>query len=115
MSRSSWIARHDWLLRFLEHRIGDARILRLIRKWLKAGIMENCTVAQAEAGTPQGAVIAPLLANSLLPSICTTSSTCGHSSGLSGASPSLTQGGSPVRESRTLVVDSHARIQLVRA
>ena len=54
---------HDWLLRFLEHRIGDARILRLIRKWLKAGVMEDGTVAQAETGTPQGAVISPLLAN----------------------------------------------------
>ena len=54
---------HDWLLRFLGHRIGDARILRLIRKWLKAGVMEDGTVAQAETGTPQGAVISPLLAN----------------------------------------------------
>lgn len=54
---------HDWLMRFLDHRIGDARILRLIRKWLKAGVMEDGTVAQAETGTPQGAVISPLLAN----------------------------------------------------
>ena len=54
---------HDWLMRFVEHRIGDARILRLIRKWLKAGVMEDGTVTQAETGTPQGAVISPLLAN----------------------------------------------------
>jgi group II intron reverse transcriptase/maturase len=54
---------HDWLMRFLEHRIGDPRILRLIRKWLKAGVMEDGTVTQAETGTPQGAVISPLLAN----------------------------------------------------
>ena len=54
---------HDWLMRFLEHRIGDPRILRLIRKWLKAGVMEDGAVIQAETGTPQGAVISPLLAN----------------------------------------------------
>ncbi len=54
---------HDWLMRFLEHRIGDPRILRLIRKWLTAGVMEDGTVTQAETGTPQGAVISPLLAN----------------------------------------------------
>lgn len=54
---------HDWLLRFLEHRIGDPRILRLIRKWLKAGVMENGVVCPTEAGSPQGSVISPLLAN----------------------------------------------------
>ena len=54
---------HDWMMRFMEHRIGDPRILRLIRKWLKAGIMEDGEVTQAETGTPQGAVISPLLAN----------------------------------------------------
>lgn len=69
---------HDWLLRFLEHRIGDARILRLIRKWLKAGVMEDGTVTQAETGTPQGGRSSP---RSWPTSICTTSSTCGHSSG----------------------------------
>jgi group II intron reverse transcriptase/maturase len=50
-------------MRFLEHRLGDPRILRLIRKWLKAGVMEEGVVTQAETGTPQGAVISPLLAN----------------------------------------------------
>jgi RNA-directed DNA polymerase len=54
---------HSWLMRFLEHRLGDPRILRLIRKWLKAGVMEEGVVTQAETGTPQGAVVSPLLAN----------------------------------------------------
>jgi RNA-directed DNA polymerase len=54
---------HDWLMRFLEHRIGDQRILRLIRKWLKAGVMEDGLVTMPSSGTPQGAVISPLLAN----------------------------------------------------
>jgi len=54
---------HDWMLKFLEHRIADRRMLGLIRKWLKAGVMEDgCRVA-ATKGTPQGAVISPLLAN----------------------------------------------------
>jgi RNA-directed DNA polymerase len=54
---------HDWLIRFVEHRIGDRRVVRLIRKWLKAGVMEDGQVMATEAGTPQGAVISPLLAN----------------------------------------------------
>ena len=54
---------HEWMLRFLEHRIGDRRILRLIRKWLKAGALEDGRRIAAEKGTPQGAVISPLLAN----------------------------------------------------
>jgi group II intron reverse transcriptase/maturase len=53
----------DWLMRFLEHRIGDRRIIRLIRKWLKAGILEDGIVKVSERGTGQGAVISPLLAN----------------------------------------------------
>jgi len=52
-----------WLVRFLEHRIGDKRILRLIRKWLKAGVLEDGAVTVGELGTGQGAVISPLLAN----------------------------------------------------
>ena len=51
------------MLRFVEHRIGDQRMLRLIRKWLKAGVMEAGVVTAAEVGTPQGAVASPLLAN----------------------------------------------------
>lgn len=54
---------HDWLLRFVGHRIGDPRVLRLIRKWLKAGVLEEGVVLATETGTPQGAVISPLLAN----------------------------------------------------
>jgi group II intron reverse transcriptase/maturase len=54
---------HEWLIRFVEHRIGDRRVIRLIRKWLKAGVMEEGQVMATKAGTPQGAVISPLLAN----------------------------------------------------
>ncbi len=54
---------HDWLMRFVGHRIGDRRVLRLIRKWLKAGVVEEGVRTPAEKGTPQGAVISPLLAN----------------------------------------------------
>src|SRR6516164_7485699 len=54
---------HEWLLRFAGHRIGDPRILRLIRQWLKAGVMEHGVVAFSEVGTPQGSVASPLLAN----------------------------------------------------
>jgi RNA-directed DNA polymerase len=54
---------HDWLLRFVEQRIGDRRVIRLIRKWLKVGVMEEGQVTPATVGTPQGAVISPLLAN----------------------------------------------------
>jgi group II intron reverse transcriptase/maturase len=54
---------HDWLIRFVEHRIGDRRVIRLIRKWLKAGTMEDGQVTPGTVGTPQGAVISPLLAN----------------------------------------------------
>jgi len=53
----------DWLVRFLEHRIGDKRIIRLIRKWLKAGILEDGVVMASDRGTGQGSVISPLLAN----------------------------------------------------
>jgi len=53
----------DWLIRFLEHRIGDERIIRLIRKWLRAGILEDGVVRVSDKGTGQGAVISPLLAN----------------------------------------------------
>src|SRR5882762_9421801 len=53
----------DWLIRFVEHRIGDKRSIRLIQKWLKAGILEDGIVAVSDKGTGQGAVISPLLAN----------------------------------------------------
>src|SRR6184192_4948635 len=53
----------QWLIRFLEHRIGDRRIIRLIQKWLKAGVMEGGVVTVSDRGTGQGSVISPLLAN----------------------------------------------------
>jgi group II intron reverse transcriptase/maturase len=53
----------EWLIRFVEHRIGDQRIIRLIRKWLKAGVLEDGIVTVSDRGTGQGAVISPLLAN----------------------------------------------------
>ena len=56
----------SWLARFLEHRIGDKRIIRLIQKWLKAGILEDGIVTVDDRGTGQGSVISPLLANSYL-------------------------------------------------
>jgi group II intron reverse transcriptase/maturase len=54
---------HDWMMRFLEHRIADRRILQLIRRWLKAGVIEDGRRQPSQKGTPQGAVISPLLAN----------------------------------------------------
>jgi group II intron reverse transcriptase/maturase len=53
----------QWLIRFVEHRIGDKRVIRLIQKWLKAGVLEDGVVGVSEQGTGQGAVISPLLAN----------------------------------------------------
>jgi group II intron reverse transcriptase/maturase len=53
----------EWLVRLLEHRIGDRRIIRLIQKWLKAGILEDGVVSVSDKGTGQGSVISPLLAN----------------------------------------------------
>jgi RNA-directed DNA polymerase len=57
---------HEWLMRFLEHRIADRRILRLIRKWLRAGVSEDGEWSRTTVGTPQGAVISPILANVFL-------------------------------------------------
>lgn len=54
---------HSWTLRFLKHRIADKRILRLIVKWLKVGIVEDGRVTRSSRGAPQGAVISPILAN----------------------------------------------------
>ncbi len=54
---------HDWLMRFLEHRVADKRLLRLIRKWLKAGVIEDGGWMPSEQGSPQGASISPVLAN----------------------------------------------------
>ena len=54
---------HSWIIRFLEHRIADKRILRLVAKWLKVGTVEDGRVTRGERGAPQGAVISPILAN----------------------------------------------------
>ena len=53
----------SWMIQFMEHRVADPRILRLIRKWLKAGVMEEGKWSEPQTGTPQGSVISPLLAN----------------------------------------------------
>lgn len=53
----------SWLVRFVEHRIGDPRIIRLIQKWLKAGVLEDGVITVSDKGTGQGSVISPLLAN----------------------------------------------------
>jgi len=54
---------HRWLIKFVEHRVADPRILRLIQKWLKAGVMEEGKWSEVQTGSPQGSVISPLLAN----------------------------------------------------
>jgi group II intron reverse transcriptase/maturase len=54
---------HEWALKFIEHRVADRRILRLIRKWLKAGVSEDGQWSETDKGTPQGAVVSPLIAN----------------------------------------------------
>src|SRR5262252_3889234 len=54
---------HEWMVKFLQHRIADRRILRLIKKWLRAGVSEDGEWSRTEVGTPQGAVISPLLGN----------------------------------------------------
>jgi retron-type reverse transcriptase len=73
----------EWLIRFVEHRIGDRRIIRLLQKWLKAGVLEDGVVRVSDTGTGQGSVISPLLAKT---STCTMSSTSGRSAG-DGARP----------------------------
>lgn len=74
MKKVSWVLDADirgffdaidraWLMKFVEHRIADRRVLRLIQKWLSAGVMEDGRVTESNEGTPQGATISPLLAN----------------------------------------------------
>ena len=57
---------HEWLVRMLEHRIADRRIIRLVRRWLRAGILESGEWRVVETGSPQGSGISPLLANVFL-------------------------------------------------
>ena len=54
---------HSWMERFLEHRIADKRVLRLIRKWMTAGVIEDGNWSETAEGSPQGASVSPLLAN----------------------------------------------------
>jgi RNA-directed DNA polymerase len=54
---------HEWMLRFVEHRVGDQRLISLVRRWLKAGVLENGEVHPSEEGTPQGGSISVLLSN----------------------------------------------------
>jgi RNA-directed DNA polymerase len=54
---------HEWMLKFIQHRVANRRILRLIQKWLKAGVSEDGDWSETKMGTPQGAVVSPLLAN----------------------------------------------------
>jgi retron-type reverse transcriptase len=54
---------HEWVLRFVEHRVGDPRLISLIRRWLKAGVLEDGAVHPSEQGTPQGGSISVLLSN----------------------------------------------------
>jgi len=54
---------HEWAVKFIEHRVADRRILRLIRKWLKAGVSEDGQWSETNKGTPQGSVASPLIAN----------------------------------------------------
>jgi retron-type reverse transcriptase len=54
---------HEWMMKFVQHRVADPRILRLIQKWLKAGVSEEGRWTETKVGTPQGSVASPLLAN----------------------------------------------------
>src|SRR5512142_2263025 len=54
---------HEWAMKFVEHRVADRRVLRLLQKWLKAGVSEGGKWSESKVGTPQGAVVSPLLAN----------------------------------------------------
>ena len=54
---------HEWTMKFIEHRVADRRVLRLIQKWLKAGVSEDGQWSETNLGTPQRAVVSPLLAN----------------------------------------------------
>src|SRR5262249_25261923 len=61
---------HDWVLRFVEHRVGDPRLISLIRRWLKAGVLEDGAVHPSEQGTPQGGSMSSLRAGPLVRARC---------------------------------------------
>ncbi len=54
---------HEWLIKFIQQRVGDPRVIRLLRRMLKSGIMEDGVVRATESGTPQGSIVSPLLSN----------------------------------------------------
>ena len=54
---------HEWQVKFIEHRIGDRRVIRHVKKWLKAGVLEDDEWRETDEGTPQGGSVSPLLAN----------------------------------------------------
>ena len=54
---------HEWMVRFIEHRIADKRVVRHVKKWLHAGVLEDGSLQVAKEGTPQGGSVSPLLAN----------------------------------------------------
>jgi len=60
---SVWHVAHEWMLKLLQHRIGDERVIRLIARMLKGGIPEDGLVQATEEGTPQGSILSPLLSN----------------------------------------------------
>src|SRR5258707_3616178 len=68
---------HGWLVRMLAHRIADPRVLRLIKRWLEAGVLESGQWRPVESGTPQGSGVSPILAKFFF----TTSSISGFTSG----------------------------------
>jgi group II intron reverse transcriptase/maturase len=70
---------HEWLVKFVEHRIADKRVIRHIKKWLHAGVLEDGTRTQSEEGVPQGGSISPLLANIYLHYVLTFGSIIGGS------------------------------------
>jgi group II intron reverse transcriptase/maturase len=76
---------HDWLTRFLEHRIADKRVLRLIRKWVNAGVIEDGAWTASDGGAPQGASASPLLAN-----VTSTMSSTGGSGSGDASTPTVT-------------------------
>ena len=54
---------HEWMIKFLEHRVQDRRVLRMIKRFLKAGVVEEGQLQASGEGTPQGGVISPMLRN----------------------------------------------------
>jgi group II intron reverse transcriptase/maturase len=73
---------HEWLVKFIEHRIADRQVIRHIKKWLNAGVLEDGRRTYSEEGVPQGGSVSPVLANVYLPCL-----TFGSNSGDTGRQP----------------------------